>query len=426
MGSITFFRCVTCGKTYEKSSLYGTCEACGSTVEKNITMFKGVLEPLYDYEALKNKVTKSAIEKHKGLSSIIDLLPVSARFLTSLGEGDTPLIHCDKLGQELKLKNLYVKCEGYNPTGCFKDRESAIVVSKALELGFKAVACVSSGNAASSLAAYSAKTGLRCLTFVPSTASPAKMTQIAVHGANIIAVDGIYEEALEFSNQVLSLKKAIYNCTPTINPLRTEGDKTTAAEICRDLKWTPPDWVFVPLGNGSHLSGLWKGFSELHELGIINSLPKIAGIGVEAGAPLVDSYRRGFSEFHVVNCKESVAEGVVAAWSYDAPKVVKAIKESHGVLDAVSDETILSTLRLLAKREGIFAGPSGVVALAGLMKLAKENAIDGNESVAVLLTECGLKDMRPIANDWKSSVTRVKPNREAAEKINKLLLQRIF
>ena len=230
MGAISFFKCVTCGRKYEPNSLYGICEACGNVVEKNITMFKGLLEPLYDYQALKNTLTRSAIEKRKGLSSIVDLLPVSEKFLVSLGEGDTPLIRCDKLGQELKLKEIYVKTEGNNPTGCFKDRESAVTISKALELGFNAVACVSSGNAASSLAAYAAKTGLRCFTFVPSTTSPAKITQIDVHGANVILVDGIYEEALEFSNQVFSSTKKIYNCTPTINPLRPEGDKTTAAE----------------------------------------------------------------------------------------------------------------------------------------------------------------------------------------------------
>lgn len=421
MGTISFFKCVTCGRKYESSSLYGICEACGSVVEKNITMFKGLLEPLYDYQALKNRLTRSAIEKRKGLSSIVDLLPVSEKFLVSLGEGDTPLVCCDKLGQELKLKEIYVKYEGNNPTGCFKDRESAIVVSKALELGFNAVACVSSGNAASSLAAYAARTVLRCFTFVPSTTSPAKITQIDVHGANVILVNGIYEEALEFSNQALSSTKKIYNCTPTINPLRPEGDKVTAVEICRDLKWTPPDWIFVPVGNGSHLSGLWKGFKELYELGIINSLPKMAGIGVEAGAPLVDAYREGFSEFHVVDCKESVAEGVVAAWSYDAPKVVKAIKESDGIMEAVSEENVVSTLKLLAKREGIFAGPSGIVALAGLMKIAKTGIVDKSEKIVVVLTETGLKDTRPIADDWKSAVMRVEPTREAAEKIKRLL-----
>lgn len=422
MGKISFFRCVTCGKKYEPNTLHGICKACGSTVERNITMFKGLLEPLYNYQALRNKVTTSVIEKRKGLSSIVELLPVSERFLVSLGEGDTPLVRCDKLSRELGLKNLYTKCEGSNPTGCFKDRETAVAVSKALELGFSTVACVSSGNAASSLAAYSAKTGLNCFIFMPSTTSPAKITQTSIHGANVILVDGIYEQALEFSNKVLPSTK-IYNCSPSINPVRTEGDKSTAVEICRDLKWTPPDWVFVPVGNGSHLSGLWKGFWELYELGMINSLPKMAGIGVQAGAPLVEAYRKGFSEFHVVDCKESVAEGVVAAWSYDAPKVVKAIKESSGILEAVSDENVLSTLRLLAKREGIFAGPSGVVAMAGLMKLVETDVIDKSETVVVILTETGLKDTRPIADDWKSAVVHVKPTREAAEKIVKPLLQ---
>lgn len=149
----------------------------------------------------------------------------------------------------------------------------------------------------------------------------------------------------------------------------------------------------------------------------------MAGIGVEAGAPLVDAYRKGFSEFHVVDCKESVAEGVVAAWSYDAPKVVKAIKESNGIMEAVSDENVLSTLKLLARQEGIFTGPSGIVALAGLMKLAKTDILDKSERIAVVLTETGLKDTRPIANDWKNAVMRVEPTREAAEKIKKLLSQ---
>lgn len=424
MGKISFFRCVTCGKNYEPSTLYGVCEACGSRVEKNITMFKGLLEPLYDYQALRNKVTRSVIEKRRGLSAIAELLPVNEKFLVSLGEGDTPLVRCDKLGQDLGLKKLYTKFEGNNPTGCFKDRESTVAVSKAREMGFSKVACVSSGNAASSLAAYSAKTGLECFIFMPSTTSPPKITQTSIHGANVILVEGIYEEALEFSTKVLTSRK-IYNCSPSINPVRTEGDKSTAVEICKDLKWIPPDWILVPVGNGSHLSGLWKGFTELHELGLINSLPRMAGIGVLAGAPLVEAYRKGFSEFHVVDCRESVAEGVVAAWSYDAPKVVKAIRESKGILEVVSDENVLFTLRLLARREGIFAGPSGVVAMAGLTKLAETKAIDKSETVVVVLTEIGLKDVRPVADDWKSAVVRIKPTREAADERVKPLLDRM-
>ncbi|KPV63320.1 MAG: Threonine synthase [Candidatus Bathyarchaeota archaeon BA1] len=405
MGEVQAFHCVPCGRRYDAKTLYAPCEDCGYNIEKGITMYKGLLEPVYDYEKMKEALSKRKLESHRGLASFIDFLPISERFLVSLGEGDTPLLHCKDLSKGLRA--VHVKFEGSNPTSCFKDRESSMVVSKALELGFKTVACASSGNAAASLAAYSAKAGLKCRLFVPRAASPAKITQMAVYGAEIVLFDGIYEEAFQLSNRIISESGEIYNCNSAVNPLRSEGDKTTAMEICRDLSWSVPDDVFVPVGNGSNLYGIWRGFKELYETGIINTLPRMIGVGVDAGAPLVEAYKRGFKEAHVVDCKESVAEGAVSAWSYDAPKAIKAIKDSNGAMVSVSDDEVIKALKSLAKKEGVFAGPSGIVGLAGMLQLIKEGKIDKYERAVAVLTEGGLKDMRPIANLWKDHVVQV-------------------
>jgi len=385
-------KCVNCGTVFPLDPKFFVCPKCGLEKVRGISIFKGATEIFYDYEAITNSISKELFAsrpfnalRYKELLGFESEEP-----LLTLGEGGTPLIRSKKLADKLKLNRLLLKNEAQNPTGSFKDRESVMVVNGALKLGKKYLSCVSSGNAAASIAAYAARSGLKCSVFMPASTSEGKVSQCSIYGARVLLLNGIYEEIFELYMEAVK-DLDIFESSAGHNRLRLEGDKTIAYEICEQLGWRAPAWVIDNVGNGTHLYGMWKGFKELKRMGLIDDLPRMVAVGPLKGAPVVEAFKTG-RVLPLESSRESVAEGLVGRWGYDTPLALRALQESNGHAEYVSDDEILEMMKLLARFEGIFAEPSGVACLAALPKIIQAGIIDSDEEVVCIITGSGLKD----------------------------------
>ncbi len=409
----TSLKCIFCGREYEISphredgKLNHRFQCINPSCVSKHKWIYGSLELQYDYEQLKEEVNLQDLfgSKPQSMWHYKKLLPVATAL--TLGEGATSMIYSERLVSELDIKEPMLKYEGTNPTGSFKDRESAVAVSRALEIGAKGVACVSSGNAAASLASYAAHAGLSCLVFTPTDASIEKQRFVQFAGARLVTVDGIFEDVWELvnrnPNRDLSISKNVfssyYDCNPALNPYRSEGDKTTAYEIYSELQ-SVPDWVVIPIGNGSNLVGIWKGFKELQSLGVSNYLPRILGVQVYNADPIAEAWRQCKDQsVRIESPADSVAEGIVAKDSYDAPRALRALKESNGVVASVTDGETLEHLFLCMRREGIFLEPTSATVLAAAQKMKQEGVISLDDRVVFVLTGSGLKTMDTMVRE---------------------------
>lgn len=409
-------QCARCGKRYDPSSGAIRC----------VNRDDGRLDIHYDYDALREILSQEALSKrHNGVWKYRELLPISdPKHIVSLGEGGVPLIHARRLGEKLGLEKLFLLDDTRNPTGSFKDRPMTVGVSKAVELGYDTAVSASSGNAAAALSAYSAKAGLKCITFVPEIASDAKLAQLTMYGAKVVKVRGIQSGE---DPTVKMLKEACdhYNWYPCpsfgpMNPYQAEGPKTMSFEIVEGLGWTTPGWVFVPVGAGGALTGNWKGYRDFEELDFIKSQPKMVAVQSSGCAPVVRAYEQAADPMRIPpwDRPDSVATGLMDPFPWDGDAALKAIKESQGTAVAVSNDEILEAQRLLARNEGLFAEPSGVTSLAGLIKLAAAGDLDGSDSVVVEITGTGLKDPQ-IAVRGMTEIPLIEASFEELERVLK-------
>lgn len=294
----------------------------------------------------------------------------------SLGEGATPLVKSNLGG------GLYVKFEGANPTGSFKDRGMALGVTVARESGANKVVVASTGNTAASAAAYAARAGMKCYVVLPrGNVARGKLMQAALHGAEIVMVNGLFDKALEY---VVNYGTKYAYPLNSFNPWRLEGQKTVAFEIFEELGC--PDYVVVPVGNAGNISAIWKGFKELAELGLCNKLPRMVGVQAEGAAPLAEAWERGLEEPLFVDEPRTVATAIKIGRPINWPKAVRAVKESGGFFIKVQDGEILKAQRELAQRDGIGAEPAGAASVAGYLK-AKLRGV-----VVAVVTGHALKD----------------------------------
>ncbi|OGO23491.1 MAG: threonine synthase [Chloroflexi bacterium RBG_16_50_9] len=312
-----------------------------------------------------------------------DYLPITPRTPNfTIGEGDTPLVRCDKLALKFGCDELYFKLEGCHPTGSFKDRGMVVAVAKALEEGSQAIICASTGNTSASAAAFAAYCGLSCIIIVPrGNIALGKLAQAIVYGAKIIAVDGNFDQALKIVRS-LSEKHPV-TLVNSLNPFRIEGQKTAAFEII-DCLGDAPDYLFLPVGNAGNITAYWKGFVEYYQAGKATSKPKLMGFQAEGAAPIV----RG----HAIEKPETVATAIRIGNPASWQKAVAARDESGGTIDMVSDEEILSAQKILASEAGIFGEPASAASLAGLIKLAKKRVDFSEKIVVCVVTGTGLKD----------------------------------
>ncbi|MEG3224171.1 MAG: threonine synthase [Methanobacteriales archaeon Met13] len=374
-------KCISCGAEYDNMEIIYTCKECGSLLE--VLCHPEVSRDIF-------ACRKSTMWKYK------EFMPVDQSRIVSLEEGGTPFCHCPQLGDELGI-DLYVKVEGSNPTGSFKDRGMSVGITKALELGVSTVGCASTGNTSASLAAYAARAGLRCIVLLPAgKVALGKLAQAMFHGAEVVSVRGNFDEALE-TITALALKGELYLLN-SVNPFRLEGQKSIGFEIVDDLGWKSPDRIVLPVGNAGNISAIWKGIREFHEAGFISDLPRMTGIQAEGAAPIAQAVAKGSDDIVPVENPETIATAIRIGAPVSAKKALRAIYESNGMAETVTDEEILSAQKLLARTEGIGVEPASAASIAGLIKLFDAGKIDKGEQIVCVVTGHLLKDPNTAIN----------------------------
>lgn len=317
------------------------------------------------------------INKYKEYLPVTDKTPV-----ITLNEGNTPLIKADNLAKKIGLEaDIYLKFEGANPTGSFKDRGMTMAVSKAAEDGANAIICASTGNTSAAAAAYGAKAGMRTFVLIPDGyIALGKLSQAMMYGAEIIAIQGNFDEALEVVREVS--EKYPVTLVNSVNPYRIEGQKTGAFEICDAIG--VPDYHFIPVGNAGNITAYWKGYREYHELGKISKLPKMMGFEAAGSAAIV----RGERILKPETIATAIRIGNPASWK----QAEAARDESKGCIDCVTDEEIVAAYKLIAANEGILCEPASAASVAGLIKAHKAGLVESGTKITCILTGNGLKD----------------------------------
>jgi len=382
---ISHLQCDACGRTFEPDEIQYTCPDCGD--------LDGTVAVHYRAEAREALVQRLASPPAgEGIWRYLPILPVSGRpAFTHPPFGPTPLLAADALCPVEGVR-LWLKDDGRNPSGSFKDRASLVGVADAVERGAEVLTAASTGNAASSVSLFCACAGLPAKLFVPHDAPAPKVAQLLLFGAQVLAVRGTYDEAFDLSLEATK-RFGWYSRSTAFNPVLGEGKKTVALELFEQLGRAVPDAVVVPVGDGCIIGGVHKGFSDLVHLGLADRVPRIYGAQARGSSPLVTAF--GFGQDQVQRIvPQTVADSISVGQPRDARKALRAARDTGGAFVAVSDEEILDAMRLLARAGGVFAEPAGAAGYAGLRQLADDDAFAEGETVVVLVTGNGLKDVR--------------------------------
>ncbi|MDR2943897.1 MAG: threonine synthase [Methanosarcinales archaeon] len=386
-------KCIECGAEYGKTEVIYTCRKCD-----------GLLDVIYDYNEIKKnmdmeklKTAPPSVWKYK------DLLPIAIEPV-SIREGGTPLYKCDRLAEKIGVKELYVKHEGMNPTGSFKDRGMTVGVSKAIELGMETVACASTGNTSAALAIYGAKAGIPSVVLLPAgKVALGKIGQALMHGAKVIMIKGNFDDALALVRELCE-QEPIYLLN-SVNPYRLEGQKTIAFEIADQLGFKVPDRIVLPVGNAGNITAINKGFKELVTLGITDKRPKMTGIQTEGACPIVKAYKAGTDDITPEKNPETIATAIRIGDPVNARKALIAIKESGGMAESVTDDELIQAQKDLAQLEGIGVEPASATSVAGLRKLIEAGLISREETVVCVTTGHLLKDPEEVISVCTEPVT---------------------
>jgi threonine synthase len=379
--------CTVCRKNYPVEPLY-ECKSCG-----------GILEVEYDYDQIHNKWMV-------GGENLDDLLPIPSSKRITIGEGNTPLIKSERLAKRLGILNLYLKCEFSNPSGAFKDRPVSMGVSMARRFGYDRIIVASSGNGAAATAAFAARAGLEAVILVPENTPQEKVKQSLAYGAKVVRVEGPYSNSFALAKEI-GEKFDMFNVTSTfINPYTVEGDKTVAFEMYRQLD-VVPNIIYVPIGAGPLLVGIFKGYEELEKLHKVNKLPRMAGIQAEGCSPIARAYLNGQDGVISDPNPNTIAGGIcdgLYGYAKDGTYTLEVIKRSGGFANYVTDEEIQEAQSWLAKDEGLFVEPSSAVSIAELKKSLTSGNIQPTSVVVAILTGHGLKDMKQVKVDFNAPI----------------------
>lgn len=375
---------------------------------------------VYDLPALSAAISKEAIASREGsLWRYLEFLPVSdEKHIVSRLEGWTPLHKSKNLSRQLGLRNLLLKDETVNSSGSFKDRGATVAISKAVELGFKHVIVASSGNLGAAIARCCALSGLSCNVLTPFKASLDKLTQIMVYGSKVVKIRGPLDNARNLTEEAYK-QLEIPSVNVQLRAMFSEGIKTTALEICEQLGWKAPDRLMAPTGSGQYLLAMWKGLNELVEVGLIDELPtRLVAAQAEACPYYVNALEKG-RECVEPATPRTIAMGLTSPNPVEGPLLLNALRQSHGTAKAASDQEILDAMKLLATTEGVYAEPSGAVAVAVLKKMVEAGEIDKDEEIVCVITGSGLKDQKSA---WKLCTTppEINANIEELRKIIQL------
>jgi threonine synthase len=385
-GTLTHLECSACHKTVDPDQPQSLCPACQSP-----------LLARYDLARVREAVTPAEIgQRPPGIWRWRELLPVrDPRYELSLGEGETPLIHVPRLGARLGLDSLYIKDESLNPTGSFKARGMVVAIARARELGVQAVVVPTAGNAGGAMAAYAAYAGLEAHVYMPRDAPPLNQIEVQLHGAQLILVDGLIDDAARLAAAEAS-KQGWFDMTTLKEPYRIEGKKTMGFELALHFaeggRWQLPDVVFYPTGGGVGLIGMWKAFDEMESLGWIdNRRPRFVSVQAEGCAPIVRAYQEGAEASSVWQNAHTIASGLRVPAVRGDRLILRALRETGGVAIAVSDDDILDAQWLVARLAGIFSAPEGAATYAALVKLVEAGWIKPHERVVLYNTGTGMK-----------------------------------
>jgi len=407
VGEVTALECVKCGRSYREDEVLYTCPSCGPS---------GILDVVYDYEALEASgfgPERLAANPDRTHWRYLELLPIaSGAALPPVPVGGTPLFQLPDLAERLGVAEMWIKDEGRNPTGSFKDRASSVAAVKAGQLGFQTVCCASTGNAASSLAGFSAQLGLTAFIFVPEFAPEAKVAQLLIFGATVFVVKGSYLDAYDLCSEAATTL-GWYNRSAAINPYAIEGKKTGGLELGEQMAGRMPDWVSVSVGDGCTIAGIWKGLKELRRFGVIDRLPRMLGTQAKGAAPLVQAWRSGEEHWASVDA-DTVADSISVGQPRNGLKALRAVRESGGVLIEATDDQILAAEADLAAH-GVFGEPAGVAGLAGIQQARWSGLVGPEDRLVHMMTGSGLKDAASARRAADREPTVIEPSLGAVQ-----------
>ncbi len=402
MDFVSGLRCRECGRGYPAEALH-VCDYCF-----------GPLEVTYDYERVASSMTRERIAAGpRSIWRYADLLPVADAAPVDLGAGFTPLVRADRLAAELGLGELWIKDDTANPTGSFKDRVVSVALTKARQLGFKIAACASTGNLANSVAAHAARAGMESVVLIPNDLETAKVTMTSVYGGKVIAVEGSYDDVNRLCAELTSEQPSWAFVNVNVRTYYAEGSKTLAFEVAEQLGWKAPDHVVVPIGSGSQLTKVAKGFEELWKVGLLDEEPsvRISGAQAEGCSPVATAFAEGTDAIRPVK-PHTIAKSLAIGNPADGWYALDAIRSSGGSCASVTDDEVIEGIRLLARTEGIFAETAGGVTIATLAKLSAQGIIRSDERVVALVTGHGLKTVEALSGTVHPTAT-IAPTLEA-------------
>jgi len=383
---VSGLRCRECGRTYPAEALH-VCDFCF-----------GPLEVTYDYDRVAATMTRARVEAGpRSIWRYADLLPVADASPVDLGAGFTPLVRADRLAAELGLGELWIKDDTANPTGSFKDRVVSVALTKARQLGFKIAACASTGNLANSVAAHAARAGMDSVVLIPHDLERAKVTMTSVYGGRVFAVQGSYDDVNRLCAELTSEQPEWAFVNVNVRTYYAEGSKTLAFEVAEQLGWRAPDHVVVPIGSGSQLTKVAKGFQELWQVGLLDEEPsvRVSGAQAEGCSPVATAFAEGTDAIRPVK-PHTIAKSLAIGNPADGWYALDTIRRSGGACASVTDAEVLDGIRLLARTEGIFAETAGGVTIATLAKLAAQGVIRSDERVVAMVTGHGLKTVEAL------------------------------
>ncbi len=371
--------CVSCGATFPGGDDLLHCPKCGDGLQLSL-----------DLRRTTHKVLGGRWSKRPaGVWRYRELLPVPSEAAVTLAEGGTALLPIARLGP--RFPHVYLKNEGQNPTGSFKDRGMTVGVTRAVALGRKRVICASTGNTSASLAAYAARAGLECIVLVPAGGvAQGKLAQAYFEGARVVGIRGTFDDAMRLvSDAGRALDAYVLN---SINPYRIEGQKTAALEVFEQLGGRVPDWLVCPVGNGGNLAAYWKGFRELHAIGATDHLPRLVGVQAEGASPIADAVLQDRKEILPVAQPQTVASAIRIGNPANWRKTLRAIREADGLARKLPDSAIVDAQKELARNEGIFLEPASAASLACAQRLARDGTFRPEDTIVCVGTGHGLKD----------------------------------
>ncbi|MGD2098068.1 MAG: threonine synthase [Desulfobacterales bacterium] len=414
MQHVRGLKCLICGRLHRPEAVDYVCPDHGDD---------GVLDVIYDYEMIKRQLSKTSLQQSRDRTiwRYRPLLPIVPGVdVPPLSIGCTPLFAAQRLSADLGLKRVWVKDDGRQPTASFKDRASAIAIVKAQEKGAPIITTASTGNAAAALSGLCASVQQANVIFVPESAPQAKIAQLLVFGSRVFLVKGSYDDAFELCLQA-TRTYGWYNRCSGFNPFMIEGKKTAAYEICEQMEWRAPDCIFVSVGDGCIIGGLHKGLKDLLAMRWIDKMPRLMGVQAAGSSYLYTAWKNSEDiltkgPIHA----QTVADSISAGLPRDRIKALAAVTETAGAFICVEDDDILAAIPRLARSAGVFAEPAGAAAYAGLIKAVDQQLVSGNDTIVVLNTGNGLKDVAAAMQAVEQVGTRpfrVEPDIRALQQV---------